>query len=71
MDLPCHSQRETKLIIPFLSFSVGAPIRVEKVEQPTQSQIDALHAQYVHALKQLFETHKHKVGCSEQTLTIY
>ncbi|KAL3277964.1 hypothetical protein HHI36_013304 [Cryptolaemus montrouzieri] len=38
---------------------VGAPIHVEKVENPTQSQIDDLHKIFVDALINLFETQKH------------
>ncbi|XP_028968299.1 2-acylglycerol O-acyltransferase 2 [Galendromus occidentalis] len=54
-----------------LTTVVGAPIRVQKIEEPSREQVDALHAQYVHALKQLFENHKHRAGCPNQTLTIY
>ncbi|KAK6757431.1 hypothetical protein RB195_015326 [Necator americanus] len=37
---------------------VGAPIRVNRVENPTQQQIDELHNEYCKALVDLFETHK-------------
>lgn len=54
-----------------LSVAVGAPIRVQKTAEPSVEQIDALHAEYTNALRQLFETHKHAAGCPERTLTIY
>jgi len=34
---------------------VGRPIHVEKVEKPTQEQIDAVHAQYVEELKRVYK----------------
>lgn len=37
---------------------IGAPIRVEKVENPSQKMIDDLHARYCDALVELFESHK-------------
>ncbi|KAF2880666.1 hypothetical protein ILUMI_25505 [Ignelater luminosus] len=39
---------------------VGTPIDVEKVEDPTQEQIDSLHATFIKHLTDLFEEHKHK-----------
>eukprot|EP00928_Gymnodinium_smaydae_P022701 TRINITY_DN18982_c0_g1_i1.p1 TRINITY_DN18982_c0_g1~~TRINITY_DN18982_c0_g1_i1.p1 ORF type:complete len:348 (-),score=36.60 TRINITY_DN18982_c0_g1_i1:93-1079(-) len=41
---------------------VGPAINVEKVESPTQDQIDALHMRYVVALRDLFEKHKSTMG---------
>ncbi len=38
--------------------SVGKPIPVPKVENPTQELIDEYHAKFVEALKSLFEEHK-------------
>ncbi|KHJ89322.1 diacylglycerol acyltransferase [Oesophagostomum dentatum] len=42
---------------------IGAPIRVERVENPTREEIDRLHEKYCSALIDLFETHKglHKI----------
>ncbi|EPB69998.1 diacylglycerol acyltransferase [Ancylostoma ceylanicum] len=37
---------------------VGAPIRVNRVENPTEEHIDRLHSEYCKALIDLFETHK-------------
>jgi len=34
---------------------VGRPIHVEKVESPTQEQIDTVHAQYMEELKRIYE----------------
>lgn len=39
---------------------MGKPIDVEKVEAPTQEQVDKLHAQFIEELKELFESEKHK-----------
>lgn len=49
---------------------VGAPIRVEKVANPTKEQVDTLHATYISELRELFETHKHQVGASDRQLVI-
>ena len=37
---------------------VGEPIPVEKVEEPSQEQIDQLHDKYTEALKGLFDKYK-------------
>ena len=57
-------------LLPFrkeLNTVLGAPIPVEKTENPTTEQVDALHATYVQALTDLFETHKSKYGVTEDT----
>ena len=41
-----------------LTTGVGAPIRVAQIKEPTKEQIDKLHAEYIVALTQLYETHK-------------
>jgi hypothetical protein len=41
-----------------LTTVVGAPIRVTQIKEPTKEQIDKLHAEYIVALTQLYETHK-------------
>uniref|UniRef100_A0A914ZQ98 Acyltransferase n=1 Tax=Parascaris univalens TaxID=6257 RepID=A0A914ZQ98_PARUN len=39
---------------------IGAPIRVEKIEgEPSEQQIEELHAEYCHSLNELFEKYKH------------
>lgn len=43
-------------------FSVGAPIRVEKCENPSKQQIDNLHAKYIDHLINLFDDNKTKYG---------
>ncbi|KAI6190552.1 Acyltransferase [Aphelenchoides bicaudatus] len=50
-------------ILPYrkrLSTVVGAPIHLEKNPNPTQEEIDVIHAKYVAKLVELFEAHKHK-----------
>ncbi|KAK5970495.1 hypothetical protein GCK32_002701 [Trichostrongylus colubriformis] len=46
---------------------VGAPIPVEKIEDPTQEQIDELHELYIEKLNSLFEEHKQKFGVAAET----
>lgn len=43
-----------------LSILAGKPIEVEKVENPTQEQIDNLHVKFMQRLEEIFEKHKHK-----------
>lgn len=52
-------------------FLVGAPIEVEKCENPTKEQVQELHDKYEEKLIQLFEEHKTQYGLSEtDTLTV-
>ncbi|CAP39053.1 Protein CBG22471 [Caenorhabditis briggsae] len=44
---------------------IGAPITVEKTENPTKEQIEKLHEQYVEKLVELFEEHKQRFGISK------
>ena len=46
-------------------FSVGKAIDVEKVAEPSQEDIDALHDKYMKALVELFEENKLKYGLDE------
>lgn len=45
--------------------SVGAPIEVQKDDNPSQEKIDELHKTYLKELEKLFETHKTKYGVAE------
>lgn len=49
---------------------VGAPIPVEKVENPTAEQVDALHERYCAVLTKMYDEHKHKYGFDNVTMTI-
>jgi len=49
---------------------VGAPIRVERCENPSTQQIDELHAKYIQNLINLFEDNKTKYGCSKDAKII-
>ena len=61
-----------KVLITFLSFAVGEPISVTKVDNPTPEELDDLHATYIERLKKLFEDHKSKYNVPESTeLVIY
>jgi hypothetical protein len=44
---------------------VGKPIPVQKVESPTQEQIDELHNKYINALTELFEANKKQYGVAK------
>lgn len=46
---------------------IGAPINVEKNENPTNEEITALHDKYCKALYDLFDSHKTKYGISKNT----
>ncbi|KAF8386096.1 hypothetical protein PRIPAC_75238, partial [Pristionchus pacificus] len=45
-----------------LNTVLGAPIPVERIENPTQEQIDGYHSIYIQRLTELFEDHKEKYG---------
>jgi 2-acylglycerol O-acyltransferase 2 len=59
-------------LIPLVSFyaidrfqllhSVGKPIIVQKVEEPTNKQVSELHKKYCRELSSLFDAHKQKYG---------
>lgn len=50
---------------------IGAPIPVEKTENPTDEQVSELHKRYIEELTKLFDDHKTKYGIAEkQLLTI-
>lgn len=40
--------------------SVGPPIDVEKIEKPTNEQVNFYHEKFVKHMKTIFEEHKHK-----------
>ena len=48
-----------------LIISVGAPVKVDKVKNPSPEEIEKFHLLYVKALKELFEKHKKNYGISE------
>lgn len=49
---------------------VGKPIPVPKNPNPTEKEIDAVHATYMQELEQLFEKHKEECGYGDRTLTV-
>jgi len=60
-------------LIPFrtpLTTIVGKPIEVTKTENPTQEQIDALHAHFKKKLIELFEEEKHKYLSDHQNVSL-
>jgi 1-acyl-sn-glycerol-3-phosphate acyltransferase len=48
---------KTKLVV-----ALGKPIPVSPVERPSKEQIEALHATFVQAIKDLYDRYKHKMG---------
>lgn len=48
------------MIFIFASFLVGAPLEVPHNTNPTWDEINEVHAKFIEALIDLFETHKHK-----------
>lgn len=49
---------------------VGHPIPVDRTPDPTQDQVDALHARFCDELVALFDAHKHLLGWEGKTLEI-
>jgi len=49
---------------------MGAPIEVRKSENPSQEDIDELHAQYVEQVVNLFEQFKGSYGWGNKKLII-
>lgn len=43
-----------------LIFLVGAPIEVKKTDNPTDEEVEEIHAKFTEAIKKLFEEDKHK-----------
>mmetsp|Transcript_70621 Transcript_70621/g.169220 ORF Transcript_70621/g.169220 Transcript_70621/m.169220 type:complete len:332 (-) Transcript_70621:159-1154(-) len=48
--------------------AVGAPIPVEKVEDPTPEQVNALHDKFCDAMRALFDEHKGDMGWQDKRL---
>ncbi len=46
--------------------SVGAPLPAQKDTNPTKEVVNALHAKYIEALEDLFETHKESYGIDKR-----
>lgn len=42
--------------------AIGPPIDVQKVPNPTEAQVDELHAKYLQSYQELFDRHKSKLG---------
>jgi len=54
----------------FCLHSVGAPILVEKMDNPPQAYIDSLHEKYVAALTDLYHTYRDQYGHPDSELII-
>jgi 2-acylglycerol O-acyltransferase 2 len=53
-----------------LNTVVGKPIEVERIEQPSEEQVDAVHKQYCDALRALFERRKDEFGYNDHHLEL-
>jgi hypothetical protein len=49
----------------------GHPIPVEKLDKPSNAQLDEVHTRYYSQLKEMFEEHKHLVPGFEHTELVY
>lgn len=49
----------------FLFSTVGEPITIPKIEEPSQDVIDMYHAMYIRSLKSLFDNYKTRFGLNE------
>ena len=61
------------LPIPFrtnVTLLFGAPVPVEKKENPTEEEVDMVHQEMLDAFVKLFDTHKHALGWSHRELKI-
>lgn len=46
-------------------FPVGAPIKVPKIQNPSEEEINQYHTEYIKGLENIFENHKTKHGIPE------
>ena len=46
---------------------VGPPLHVDRCENPTKEQVDALHAAYCNCLEEFFEKHKANYGIAPES----
>ena len=47
---------------------LGPPIKVEKVAEPTDAQVDEVHERLLKEMKELFDTHKAACGWAEKKI---
>jgi hypothetical protein len=63
-------------LLPFLPIPtklvqvVGSPIAVEKVEAPTEADVERVHAQYVAGLRDVFDRYKAELGYPDARLVV-
>lgn len=50
--------------------SVGSPMKVSKIEEPTTEQIDEYHAKFIKHLVEFFESQKHTYIKNAETTTL-
>ena len=63
-------------LLPFLPYRVamvqvvGKPILSKKTAEPSQAEIDALHAKYVKGLREVFDNNKARLGYPDAELVV-
>lgn len=53
-------------VIPVFASTVGKPIPVKKILDPTNQDVEAVHQEYIQALIALFEANKEKYGVEKE-----
>ena len=51
-----------------ITMLLGPPIKVEKVAEPTDAQVDEVHERLLKEMKELFDTHKAACGWAEKKI---
>lgn len=67
---PCHIVITSILHFSVLCVSVGSPMEVPKLANPTTEQIDKYHEQFLNCLIKLFEAQKHNYLKNADTVTL-
>lgn len=65
----CKKKSQSNLGSPFCL--VGKPIKVEKIENPTNEQVESLHKKYVDSLIDLFNEYNPIYGVEGAEIEIY
>lgn len=51
-----------------MTMAFGRVIEVQKVENPTEEQIDEVHQKIINATKQMFDLHKASLGWGDKEM---
>lgn len=50
---------------------LGRPIRIERVANPSQEQVDELHRHFISEIERIFENYKHTIGWQSHKLAVW